>query len=109
MPNSLKAWWECLGQKDRGNYQYERAIIAMLEFWLFAFEWFPQNAPRVPSLKAFVDGLKEFREEFDRQIESLTCNGAEEKCFDFFPEGSKEYDYTVKYYLSGEPSKIFVA
>jgi hypothetical protein len=108
MPNSLEAWWKCLGQKDRGNYQYERAIIAMLEFWLFAFEWFPQNAPRVPSLTAFADGRKEFREEFERQIESLTCNGAEDECFDFLPKGSKEYDYTVKHYLSGEPCKIFI-
>jgi hypothetical protein len=104
MPNSLETWWQCLGQKDRGNYEYERAIIALLEFWLFAF---PYYAPKIPSLTEFALGIKEFCEEYDRQIESLTCNGAESECFDFYPEGSKEYDYTVDHYLNGKPCDVF--
>jgi len=43
--------------------------------------------------QTFADGLKEFRKEFDCQIESLTGNGAETDCFDFFSEESKEYNY----------------
>jgi hypothetical protein len=106
MPNSLEAWWECLGQRDRGNYEYERAITCLLEFWLFAFTYY---APKVPSLEEFTVGLKGFRDEYDRQIENLTCNGAESECFDFFPEGSKEYSYTVDHSLSGKPSEILVS
>ena len=116
MPNSVKEWRRYYydqshpdGSINPDSDRCQKGIVALLEFWLFAFAWMPYNAPRVPSLSSLEAGIEEFREEFDRQVETLTCNGAEEECYDFLPEGSKEYDYAVAHYLSGKPSEIFVA
>jgi len=105
MPNSIEKWERCYGQGPSvygilNDESYSRAVICLLEFWLFAFPTHQNDPCEPPSLKLFEENVEEFRDAFDYSTERYVCNGAEQDCYDFHPKGSKDYEWYEEYVLS---------
>jgi hypothetical protein len=110
MPCTLEDWkrrygyWEGDEFRHRDN-EFHRAVWALLDFWLLAFS----DSDTTPSLDNMEANADDFRENLQREIESLRCNGALEDCFEFRPgKDAMEYgpDWDPSWNKAAQPAMI---
>jgi hypothetical protein len=77
--HSLTEWQEYFN-KGEGWDHWEKACWMLLEFFLFAYPYYGDQAP---SLKQLAHGLNEWEKEYESQKEDLYGNGVIADCCDF--------------------------